>query len=244
MIDFAAITRRSKLLGRICRIPLNMIPKGTVVPIMQGPLRGMRWVVGAGLHSFWLGGYEADKQRLMSKYIKPGTIFYDIGTSVGFYTLFGAHFVQDTGHVYGFEPVPQNANYVRKHIEYNHLKNVDLFQMALSDFDGVTRFREGLNEATGKIDPAGGLEVKVGKLDTLIANGTIKPASVVKIDVEGAEYAVLQGAEQFLKAHKPRIFLATHGDEVHEQCVAYLSKLGYQLEPFRSIDGGGEIHAY
>jgi FkbM family methyltransferase len=244
MIDFAAITRRSKLLGRICRAPLNMIPKGTVVPIIQGPLRGMHWIVGAGLHSFWLGGYESDKQRLMSKYMNPGDIFYDIGTSVGFYTLFGAHFVQDAGHVYGFEPVPQNADYVRKHIDLNHLKNVDLFQMALADFDGVTRFREGLNEATGKIDAAGNLEVKVGKLDTLIASGTIKPANVMKIDVEGAEYTVLQGAENFLRTHKPRIFLATHGDEVHEQCVSYLSRLNYQLQPFRSIDDGGEIHAY
>src|SRR5262245_24459731 len=116
MLDFSAITRRSKLLGRICRIPLNLIPKGTVVPIMQGPLRGKRWVVSQSLHSFWLGSYEVDKQKLMAQHIKLGDIFYDIGANVGFYTLFAAQFVRKNGHVYSFEPFPEVACLVEKHI--------------------------------------------------------------------------------------------------------------------------------
>lgn len=244
MIDFAAITRRSKLLGRICRIPLNMIPKGTVVPIMQGYLRGKRWVVGASLHSFWLGGYESDKQRMMAQHIKPGDIFYDIGANVGFYTLFAALFVQNTGCVYAFEPFPQNASWVEKHVTLNNLKNVEVFRLAIADFNGESQFQEGATDGVGKIDAKGNVKVEVAALDTLIAQGKLKPATILKIDVEGAEYDVLKGAEHLLKTNKPRIFLATHGDAVHEQCIAYLTELGYHLQDFRSIDGGGEVYAY
>jgi FkbM family methyltransferase len=244
MIDFAAITRRSKLLGRICRIPLNMIPKGTVVPIMQGYLRGKRWVVGASLHSFWLGGYESDKQRVMAQQIKAGDIFYDIGANVGFYTLFGSLFVGETGYVYAFEPFPQNAYWVEKHVALNKLNNVAVFRLAIADFNGESQFQEGETDGVGKIDAGGNVKVEVAALDSLIAQGKLRPATIMKIDVEGAEYDVLKGAEHLLKTSRPRIFLATHGDAVHQQCVGYLTELGYRFQEFRSIDGGGEVYAY
>jgi FkbM family methyltransferase len=206
-------------------------------------LRGKRWIVSQSLHSFWLGSYEISKQKVMAQHLKPGDIFYDIGANVGFYTLFGAHFVKDHGHVYSFEPFPEVACLVEKHIALNNLKNVSFYPIAISDTNGTAHFQVGASDGMGKIANNGTLEVKVASLDSLIQDQTIRPATVMKIDVEGGEYGVLKGAASLLKEHKPLIFLATHGDQIHQQCVEFLNQFGYQIESFRSIDGGGEVLA-
>ncbi len=243
MIDFSAITRNSRSLGRILRFPLDMIPKGTIVPILQGPLRGKKWVISFSLHSFWLGSYEIEKQQLMARHIRAGDVFYDIGANVGFYTLFASHFVQGSGYVYAFEPFPANADLIDKHIQINHLSNCRLFRLAVSDKSDRVRFQEGLSDGMGRIDEQGNLEVEAISLDTLIEREALRPATILKIDVEGAELSVLKGASRLLQTQRPRIFLATHGEIVHKQCEIFLREFGYQIEAFRSVDGGGELLA-
>lgn len=53
----------------------------------------------------------------------------------------------------------------------------------------------------------------------------------MKIDVEGAEYAVLRGATRLLTEKRPLIFLSTHGELVHAECCRLLVGLGYTLRP-------------
>lgn len=54
---------------------------------------------------------------------------------------------------------------------------------------------------------------------------------VLKIDVEGAELGVLQGAMEILKRRKPTIFLSTHSMELREACLNLLKEVGYKAEP-------------
>src|SRR5579864_334767 len=81
-INFSAINR-SSLLGRILRLPLRLLPRGSVVPILQGPLRGRRWIVGSSTHGCWLGSYENGEQKILQASIRPGSVVYDIGANVG-----------------------------------------------------------------------------------------------------------------------------------------------------------------
>jgi hypothetical protein len=83
----------------------------------------------------------------------------------------------------------------------------------------------------GKLSAAGTLEVRVESLDQLLASLALRPADVVKIDVEGAEHGVLLGGESFFREHKPVIFLATHDASVHTSCLDLLSSWGYHLKP-------------
>jgi hypothetical protein len=62
----------------------------------------------------------------------------------------------------------------------------------------------------------------------LIEQGLPRP-DIIKCDIEGAEYKALRGAERTLLTHKPLIFLATHGAEVHRECCEFLHYLGYAL---------------
>jgi hypothetical protein len=85
-LNFSGI-HRGNLAGRLLRAPLELLPKGLTVRVLQGPARGMKWVVGSGTHGCWLGSYEYSKQRLLRRLIRPGDVVYDVGANVGFYTL-------------------------------------------------------------------------------------------------------------------------------------------------------------
>ena len=110
-------------LGRLLRLPLRLLPAGAVVPILSGPLRGRRWVVGAGPHGYWLGTYEADKQRLLQTLLREGDCFFDVGANVGFFTLLASALVGRSGRVVAFEPLPQNLAFLRRHLLLNRPHN-------------------------------------------------------------------------------------------------------------------------
>ncbi|HEV7747324.1 MAG TPA: FkbM family methyltransferase [Pyrinomonadaceae bacterium] len=218
------------LLGKILRQPLKLIPSQAAMPILQGPLRGKRWIAGSHTHGCWLGSYEGEKQRVLQERVRPGDTVYDIGANAGFYSLLSSELVGPQGHVFAFEPLPRNITFLNEHLRLNHVINVKVIAAAVSDKDGETFFDEGPGSAMGHMDAAGGLKVRTVSIDQLIAGGEILPPSVMKIDVEGAEFMVLSGGKNTLMSHHPVIFLATHGAAVHAQCCELLASLGFRVE--------------
>lgn len=217
-------------LGKCLRWPLQLLPKGMVVPIMQGKLRGMKWIVGSSVHGCWLGSYEYEKRRLFEKIIKPDNIVFDIGAHVGFYTILAAVLVGPAGKVIAFEPAPRNLFFLREHLRLNHITNARVIEAAVWDRDGLTTFMEGASSSVGHISEQGNLLVKTLSLDYLIREKE-NPPHFIKIDAEGAELAVLRGAAALLENNSPTLFLSTHGRELHTDCCHLLLSLGYGLRP-------------
>lgn len=232
-MDFSKISYRSTL-GRLMRLPLRLLTKGTVLPIMQGSLRGKKWIVGAGEHGYWLGSYELQKRLAFEREITPGMVVYDIGANVGFYSLLAAHLTGPEGKVYAFEPVSRNVEYICRHIALNGCENVQVFEAAVAQQSGEARFDLGASIATGHLSQTGTVKVQQVCLDELLAVGEIFPPDTVKIDVEGAEFAVVQGAKHLIEVHRPLIFLDTHGRDAHEVTLGFLKAYGYQFE---ALDG-------
>ena len=100
--------------GKLIRLPLKLIPAKSIVPILQGELKGYKWIKGSSINGCWLGSYEFEKQVLFGNVIKRGMVVYDIGANVGFYTLLASKLAGDTGRVYSFEPFPGNIEYLKK----------------------------------------------------------------------------------------------------------------------------------
>jgi FkbM family methyltransferase len=219
------------LAGRILRLPLGLLPGNMTMPIWSGRLRGKKWIVGSSNHGCWLGVYERAEQKLVAKTVRPGTVFFDVGANVGFYTLLASLLVGDNGRVFAFEPLPKNIDYLEKHLALNGAKNVTLLKAAVSDHSGQARFYETSCRATGQISGAGSLPVELVSLDDLFLNGALPLPDYLKIDVEGAEFLVLSGAQHLLDLGRPTIFLSTHGAEVHAQCLSLLESLGYAFHP-------------
>jgi FkbM family methyltransferase len=236
---------RETLIGKLLRVPLRMIPRSVVIPILQGPLRGRKWIVGAGNHGCWLGSYEHDKQRQIQKAIKSGDVVYDAGANAGFYSLLASVLVGEKGHVYAFEPLPCNIHNLRKHLEINRVSNCTIIEAAVSLSDGEASFDPSADRSEAHLSTNGSIRVRTVALDTLASRNEIRPPDFIKIDIEGAEYDCLLGCAQTIRAYRPIIFLATHGQEIHDACLRLLIEWEYEVQSLdtRAVESSDELIA-
>lgn len=214
-------------LGKLLRAPVRAVPGGAVVKVRGGVNRGMKWVVGSSIHSCWLGVYEADKQRTLEPFVKPGMTVFDLGANAGFYTLAFSRLVGEGGQVWAFEPLAENARNILRHTELNGLRNVTLFQAVVTDSGGVAGFEVGENNSSGRVSERSSYRVPAVSLDSLIEKGDAPAPDLIKLDVEGAESLVLNGAVSLLRTKKPVLFIALHGDKEAAHCRTILAESGY-----------------
>ncbi len=230
-------------LERAVRSPLKLIPRNWSLPILQGPLRGTRWIVGSQRHAFWLGFYEPAMQRRIAGGICRGGVFYDIGANVGFYSLLASNLI-DPGKVFAFEPLPVNISYLRRHLELNRRRNVEVLEIAISDLEGEACFEEEATGSMGRLADQGKLCVRTSTLDALLQAQKIPPPDYIKMDIEGEELRALLGAADCFRKYKPNLYLATHGREVHQDCCRLLRSWQFDIEAVREqSDDRAELFA-
>ena len=137
-----------------------------------------------------------------------------------------------------FEPLPDNQAQIRRVIELNPGLPIKLFSCALADTVGETKFTVMPESSMGKLGhstfdsgdaAAGSINVRIETIDGLIAAGQIEPAQLVKIDVEGAEFLVLQGAQELIRQHHPIIYIEAHSRVLARQCTEFLTLHGYEI---------------
>jgi FkbM family methyltransferase len=221
--------------------------RGISVPFVVGPLRGNWWQLAScgKLGRLFLGSYEPEQTCLFCERIRPGDQVLDIGAAAGYYTLLSAKLVGQSGSVVSFEPDPNNLQFLRNHVAQNSLSQVTILPIALADKTGTARFGGGTGTGTGRLCDEGVDEVAVRRLDDVAAEMSLKPRHL-KIDVEGAEMAVLQGGEKTIRTHRPTIFLSTHegvAPGIHRGCRELLKDWGYRLSPITgdSLDQSSEL---
>jgi FkbM family methyltransferase len=202
------------------------------LPIVRGPLRGTRWLLASRGKTLrvLLGTYEPEQTELFVRHLRPGGTFLDVGSHVGFYTLLGSRLVGPAGTVWSFEPDPTNAHHLREHARINGAANVRVEEAAVAERAGSARFGGGSGSGTGRLTEAGDRSVRTVALDSFCDDHDLVPTAI-KIDVEGAEAAVIEGASATLRQARPVLFVSTHGPEPHERSVALLRDLGYTLTP-------------
>jgi len=196
--------------------------------IKAGPLTGLRWIAWSGKR-FLAGTYEPCKTAAVVRSVKPGQTTFDVGGHVGYYAIIQAQLAGPQGHVYVFEPRPLNISYIKQHIRINNIDNITLIESAVSDKSGVSQFESRVGTGTGHLSREGNLRVKTIVIDALIEDGYPAP-DFLKIDVEGSEIAVLNGARKTIADHRPKLLVATHGDTEHEFVLNFLKQHQYQHE--------------
>ncbi len=186
-----------------------------------------------------LGLYEVAKHEAVRAFLRPGDTFIDVGANKGDFSLLAARVVGPSGHVLAFEPAPENCRWIRKSIEVNGYQNVELHQLALADQSGEATLYLGRKSGWHTLVPdlpsrdKGSIRVTTRSLDDILVEvGMEEPIAMIKIDVEGAEMRVLQGARNTLR-HNDRVVLAIDihpdlGVDAREVC-SYLEGFGFRV---------------
>ena len=149
------------------------------------------------------GVYEKGTTRLFKQLVKDGSVVVDAGANIGYFTLLAARLVGKTGRVFAFEPALSNYDLLVKNIEENRYETVTPVKKAVSNKTGVTElFLDGLNMGSNTIYCPG----KFGKsvpVDTVTLDEFFKdresPIDLIKMDIEGAEMAALEGMANIIK---------------------------------------------
>ncbi len=246
------LTRLSpdSFVGAALRAPLRLIPRDHVTSVRAGINRGARWIVGSGTHGCWLGTYEAEKQGLVARRVRPGSVVWDVGANAGFYTLAFSRLVGPTGRVVAIEPLAENVDHLLRHVRLNRADNVQVVQAAVADRTGLAGFAVEASNAMGHLTSrASEYLVPTLTADDLLAQLPGPGPDLIKIDIEGAEAAFLAGADRLLRHRAPELLVALHGEAQGQACVSRLRSHGYALYELDGSDAApvlqerGELHA-
>ena len=162
-----------------------------------------------GLFDYW--GHDVPELRLLWKILKPGMVFFDVGAFHGIYSVVAAKRLGMDGQVVAFEPSLEARRRLELHLRWNGIRNARVEGRAISSKSSESTFfqvisgdttRNGLRppSSTDVVTP---LSIQTVSLDQYVSEAGLRRIDVVKLDVEGGELDVLQGATKVLNEFRP-----------------------------------------
>ncbi len=161
-----------------------------------------------------IGFFEKSKFLAIEQILRSGDYFADLGGNKGDFSLFASTIVGPSGRVVCFEPLPDNANWVRKSIGINGFENVRVMEACVSDEVGeivlyVGR-KSGWNSIFETRNDAPRIKCKSVTLDSFIQESGWSRLDCAKIDIEGAELKAIKGALDVMHRLRPIMFIDVH----------------------------------
>ena len=182
-------------------------------------------VIGRSLALY--GEFAEGENRVMSRFVAPGDTVIDVGANLGATVLALAKATGAGGTLLAFEPQPLMAQLLQTTLTLNDCFHVRVIPAALADRSGWSRIAAPGLEAGGNYGAMAlsreGLQVPVFRLDDL----EISTCALVKIDVEGFEWPVLQGARGHLLRHRPVLYLEAKRIPGTINCLLWLMENGW-----------------
>ena len=165
----------------------------------------------------YLGAYEKQDYDELTRIMPVGGVFLDVGANIGIYTLAMARAAGPSGSVHSFEPNPTSFERLSHHVLQNGLANVRLNQVAIGLAEGRAKLNAPTKENSGAASllntnmperfEARSVEVQVTSLDAYCMRHTFDRVDVIKIDCQGYELQVLEGASNVLQTFRPRLLI-------------------------------------
>lgn len=182
----------------------------------------------------------------LKAFVRPSDVVWDVGANIGMYSRWLVSHLK-AGRVYAFEPMVSNLPELSANLELGGITGqVSVLPWALSDVNGQVEFQaDEVQGVSGSVNAICGdkpseahasmgippkVEVVISRtVDSILAEGVVPVPDVMKVDVEGAEFLLLQGAANLLRSHSPRLVIETHGLEVAKKCLHLLFSHGYSV---------------
>jgi FkbM family methyltransferase len=207
-------------------------------------------VIDLGIFS---GGWEPRTLEFLRKNVRPGQIAIEVGANIGAHTLTIADLVGPQGKVYAFEPTQYALTKLRDNLSMNPdlMDRVDVRSNVVTNHDLATPFRD--MKSSWKLDVADSafetVTASAISLDDFVSEVRLPTVDLLKIDVDGYDYKVLEGARALIQQFRPLLLvelceysLNRQGDSVRD-IFALLGPLGYRaaLEDGRTADDFGAV---
>lgn len=166
--------------------------------------------------AFWSGCYDEEELNWITHQLGDRPVILDVGANIGFYSVpLGMAARRLGGRVYSFEPVPSNFERLTWLIEQNQLSDVvTAYRIALGSRDEeITLYLDTVDaeteNAVAKPCRLNGRKcaASMTSLDSFVKEHPISACRAIKVDVEGGEFAFLQGARAFIAQHRPLLFV-------------------------------------
>lgn len=184
--------------------------------------------------TWFYGSVDEGIHKWILRNSKPDWVAFDVGTNFGF---FACVLAQRCAQVHGFEPIAWLADRAEANSALNHFTNLKINRFALSNKVGETELfvptpddpnwgiSSLLNSRAGE---GGSLRISLNTLDHYVKEEELKRFDFMKIDVEGAEHLVLEGAVESLQALRPTIIFEKNPESI-TPCIEILKSIGYRL---------------
>jgi FkbM family methyltransferase len=201
---FAAMNRVRKIVPRV-PIPLHL-PFGAWWLAQDSALD----------HELMHGSFEAAERLFVRKFLRTGMTVVDVGAHHGLYTLLAAKCVGRRGKVIAFEPSDRERRRLWRHVRVNRCRNVIVEACALGNQAGDADLFmvEGTQDWCNSLRPPAinqqteTSRVTVERLDDALWSLRVNTVDLIKLDAEGAELSILQGAGEFLRGASRPVILA------------------------------------
>ncbi|NOD91906.1 FkbM family methyltransferase [Ruegeria sp. HKCCD4884] len=181
-----------------------------------GTLNGEPFRLDPYHSKFWrkasTGAWEPETFAVLDQFLSQDRDYLDIGAWIGPTVLYGA---RKARHVWCFEPDPTAYRHLAWNLDLNDVHNVSAFGVALSDQFGVARMasvRGEPGDSTSSLlhDGAHGSDALTIAWHQFASINDLSGVSLVKMDIEGAEFFVLPTLAAWLREHRPALFLSLH----------------------------------
>ncbi|GAA3973986.1 hypothetical protein GCM10022232_01470 [Streptomyces plumbiresistens] len=195
------------------------------------------------LDTLWNGtfGYEPGSLSTWARLAAKSTTIADVGAHVGYFSMIAA-LANPKAKVHAFEPVDQIHARLSVNVRSNGIQNVKLYQAGVSSSAGwadiSVRFSGNLL-STGSTLESAAADAQLKRIQLLPLNEVFaeNKLDLIKIDVEGHEMSVLQGARQVLKRDRPTVMLEALVDAPLDTLMAEFDPLGYDAHWVTEHDG-------
>lgn len=164
--------------------------------------------------------------------VEKDNVIIDVGAHIGTYTIPLALQVGNNGKVIALEPNDKNADILEKNISINKLSNIILVRKAAAKQIGILNLKLTSDPMLSMINSGTDIDttsVKTTDLDSLVDNSSIMKVNWLKIDAEGFELEVLEGAKKTLRRFSPNIIIESRLEN-QERMKKILEEYGYNVK--------------